>query len=118
MQFAFFFNLDGDAGCDPQPTITSESQGLAALANVTGHELSETRSDPQLNAWYDSSGAENADKGAWTFGGPSVNFSNNTKWKIQGNWSNFAYDNNLAFPNSSGQNGCVDGTNVPGPYTR
>jgi len=118
VQFAFFFNLDGDAGCDPQSTITSESQGLAALANVTGHELSETRSDPQLNAWYDSSGAENADKCAWTFGGPSVNFSNNTKWKIQGNWSNFAYDNNLGFPNSSGQNGCVDGTNVPGPYTR
>src|SRR5439155_25627026 len=66
----------------------------------------------------DSSGAENADKCAWTFGGPYVSFSNGTRWKIQGNWSNFSYDNNLGNPNSSGQNGCVDGTNVPGPFTR
>jgi len=118
VEFAFFFNLDGDPGCDPQFTITTESQGLAALANVTGHELSEARSDPELNAWYDSSGAENSDKCAWTFGGPFVTFSNRTKWKIQGNWSNYAYDHNTGYPNSSGQNGCVDGTNVPGPYTR
>jgi len=118
VQFAFFFSLDGDPGCDPQSTVSSESQGLAALANVTGHELSEARSDPQLNAWYDSSGAENADKCAWTFGGPYVSFSNGTRWKIQGNWSNYAFDNNLGYPNSSGQNGCVDGTNVPGPFTR
>src|SRR5436309_1646877 len=46
VQFAFFFNLDGDAGCDPQDTQTGHSQGLAALVNVTGHELSEARSDP------------------------------------------------------------------------
>ena len=46
VQFAFFFNLDGDAGCDPQDTQTGHSQGLAALANVTAHELSEARSDP------------------------------------------------------------------------
>jgi hypothetical protein len=118
VEFAFFFSLDGDPGCDPQSTITSESQGLAALANVTGHELSEARTDPSLNAWYDSSGAENADKCAWTFGGSSVTFSNRTKWKIQGNWSNYAYDHNTGYPNSGGENGCVDGTNVPGPYTR
>ena len=115
IQFAFFFNLDGDPGCDPQSTITTQSQGLAALANVSGHELSEARNDPRLNAWYDSSGAENADKCSWTFGGPYVSFGN-TRWKIQGNWSNFAYDNNLGYPNRSGQNGCVDGTNVPGSF--
>src|SRR5207249_8143507 len=80
VQFAFFFNLDGDSGCDPQDSISSQSQGLAALANVTGHELSEARNDPRLDAWYDSSGAENADKCSWTFGGPSVAFSNGTNW--------------------------------------
>ena len=42
VEFGFFFDLDGDAGCDPQSTVSGESQGLAALANVTGHELSET----------------------------------------------------------------------------
>ena len=67
MQFAFFFNLDGDLGCDPQSTITTESQGLAALANVSGHELSEARADPRGSGWYDSSGQENGDKCAWTF---------------------------------------------------
>ena len=110
VQFAFFFNLDGDPGCDPQSTITSYSQGLAALANVSGHELSEARTDPRGNAWYDSSGNENADKCAWSFGSTFVNFpSNNTNWKIQGNWSNYAYTNNLGYPNRSGQNGCIDG---------
>lgn len=118
VQFAFFFNLDGDAGCDPQSNVAGESQGLAALANVTGHELSETRTDPRLNAWYDASGAENADKCAWSFGGPFVTFSNGTKWKIQGNWSNYDFDHSTGYANSSGENGCADGTNFPGPYTR
>ncbi|PYX93788.1 MAG: hypothetical protein DMG71_14210 [Acidobacteria bacterium] len=118
VQFAFFFNLDGDAGCDPGSNVAGESQGLAALANVTGHELSETRTDPRLNAWYDSSGAENADKCAWSFVGPFVTFSNGTKWKIQGNWSNYDYDHDTGYANLSGEKGCADGTNVPGPYTK
>ena len=51
VQFGFFFNLDGDPGCDPQaPTDLGHSQGLSALANVSGHELSEMLTDPQLNA--------------------------------------------------------------------
>jgi hypothetical protein len=110
VQFAFFFNLDGDPGCDPADTTTGHSQGLAALANVSGHELSEARSDPaNPGAWYDSSGAENGDKCAWTFNVPSVPFSNGTKWKIQGEWSNAAYTAGTGYPNSSGQRGCLDG---------
>src|SRR5436190_2234674 len=31
VQFAFFFNLDGDPGCDPGDTSGLHSQGLAAL---------------------------------------------------------------------------------------
>jgi hypothetical protein len=111
IQFGFFFNLDGDAGCDPQDTSGQHSQGLAALANVSGHELSEARTDPQLNAWYDSSGEENADKCAWTFGTPLLTFSNQAKWKIQGNWSNAAYSAGKGYANSSGQKGCIDGGN-------
>ena len=110
LQFAFFFNLDGDPGCDPQDTTTGHSQGLAAIANVSGHELSEARSDPASpGAWYDSSGAENGDKCAWTFNVPSVTFSNNTKWRIQGEWSNAAYTAGTGYPNGSGQRGCLDG---------
>ncbi len=110
VQFAFFFNLDGDPGCDPQDTSGSHSQGLAALSNVSGHELSEARTDPASpGAWYDSRGAENGDKCAWTFNVPLVPFSNGVSWKIQGEWSNAAYSAGTGYANSSGQKGCIDG---------
>jgi len=109
VQFAFFFNLDGDAGCDPQDTRTVHSQGLAALANVSAHELSEARTDPRNGGWYDSSGAENGDKCSWTFNVPFVTFSNGSTWKVQGEWSNNAYTSGTGYPNNSGQNGCLDG---------
>jgi len=113
IQFALFFNLDGDAGCDPgSPTGSfqsggsthTNSQGLAAVANVSGHELSEMLTDPRLNAWYDSSGAENADKCAWTFGSSLLSFTNGSRWKIQGNWSNTAYSGNTGYTR-----GCING---------
>jgi hypothetical protein len=134
VQFAFFWKLDGDSGCDPRSTLAGQSEGLAALANVSGHELSETRSDPHGDAWYAASGEENGDECAWTFGGDFVVFNppsgtnpNFVDWKIQGNWSNEANDGTS--PNGLGyatpQNGfgvagtgCVDGTNYPGPYTK
>src|SRR6266481_712694 len=109
IQFAFFWNLDGDPGCDPQDTQTGHSQGLAALANVSAHELSEARSDPSNGGWYDGSGQENGDKCAWTFNVPFVTFSNGTIWKAQGEWSNAAYTAGTGYPNSSGQHGCLDG---------
>jgi hypothetical protein len=110
VQFAFFFKLDGDAGCDPGDTSGLHSQGLAALSNVSGHELSEARTDPaNPGAWYDASGSENGDKCAWTFGAPLVTFSNGTQWKIQGEWSNAAYNARTGYPNSSGQQGCLSG---------
>lgn len=109
VQFAFFWKLDGDAGCDPQSTVANESQGLKALANVSGHELSEARTDPRGAGWFDSSGAENGDKCAWTYGAPYVTFKNGTNWKIQGEWSNKAYNAGTGYANSSGQKGCLSG---------
>jgi hypothetical protein len=111
VQFAFFYNLDGDAGCDPEDSSGLHSQGMAALANVSGHELSEALTDPHLNAWYDANGQENADKCAWAFGTPLLKFANRSQWKIQGNWSNAAFDADTGYPNRSGQNGCIDGGN-------
>ncbi len=102
VEFGFFFNLDGDPGCDPQsPGSTGHSQGLAALGNVTGHELSEMLTDPQLNAWFDRQGAENADKCAWTFNGLVTIGSQS--WKIQGNWSNAAANARTGYANV----GCI-----------
>jgi hypothetical protein len=96
VEFGFFFNLDGDPGCDPgAPTNLGHSQGLSALANVSGHELSEMLTDPQLNAWYDRQGSENADKCAWTFNGLVTIGSQS--WMIQGNWSNAAASTNSGY---------------------
>lgn len=111
VQFAFFFNLDGDSGCDPVDNQTGHSQGLAALANVTAHEIAEARTDPATpGAWYDSQGEENGDKCAWTFAVPFVMFSDGSKWKLQGEWSNAAYDGGTGYANSSGQRGCLSGS--------
>ena len=110
VQFAFFFNLDGDPGCDPGDGSGLHSEGLAALANVSGHEISEARTDPRLNAWMDRSGSENADKCAWSFGTPLLTFSN-SQWKIQGNWSNQAYNAQTGYRNLYGHKGCIDGGN-------
>jgi hypothetical protein len=110
IQFAFFWKLDGDAGCDPADTSGLHSQGLAALANVTGHELAEAMSDPASpGAWYDGSGAENGDKCAWTWGGPLATFTNGSQWKVQGEWSNAAFTAGTGYANSSGQKGCLGG---------
>ena len=109
VQFAFFWNLDGDPGCDPQDSSGLHSQGLAALANVSAHELSEARTDPVGTGWFDANGEENGDKCSWTFNVPLVTFSDRNKWKVQGEWSNAAYNAGTGYPNSSGQNGCLDG---------
>jgi len=102
VQFGFFFNLDGDTGCDPNSGVTAYSQGVAALVNVSGHELSEVATDPHGSAWYDNSGNENADKCAWTFLG-NVNFGT-TSWKIQSNFANNSYNSSAGSPR-----GCVNG---------
>ncbi|MDQ6829985.1 MAG: hypothetical protein M3081_14085, partial [Gemmatimonadota bacterium] len=70
VQVAYMPNIDGVAGCDPGSPYNGHSQGLAAVANVTAHELSETITDPRGAGWFDSSGAENGDKCAWSFAPP------------------------------------------------
>lgn len=87
VEFAFFFSLSNDPGCSPD--YPNASPQLEALGNVSGHEWSEMETDPQLNAWYDQQGNENADKCAWQFSG-TQHFTNGSTWTIQGNWSNAA----------------------------
>jgi hypothetical protein len=54
--------------CGAQITGPNGNSGADAMASIIAHELEEETTDPDLNAWYDKSGAENADKCAWTFG--------------------------------------------------
>jgi hypothetical protein len=47
------------------PNNNVEADGMAS---IIAHELTETTSDPELDAWFDDAGLENADKCAWNFG--------------------------------------------------
>jgi hypothetical protein len=42
--------------------------GADGMASIISHELEEAVTDPDLSAWADPFGQENADKCAWTFG--------------------------------------------------
>jgi hypothetical protein len=103
VQVAYMPNIDGVAGCNPDDTTTGHSEGLAAVANVTSHELQESITDPRGTGWFDSSGGENGDKCAWTFSG-FVTLGNGSVWKLQQEWSNEAYTEGTGSPR-----GCIQG---------
>ncbi len=79
--------LNGSPNNDP--TADAEVSPLA-------HEIEETNTDEDLNAWYDNSGNENADKCAWNFGatyttpnGSTANMTIGGKdFLVQQNWVN------------------------------
>jgi hypothetical protein len=56
------------SSCAAQSVSPNGNAGVDGAISVLSHELEEATTDPDLNAWYDSSGGENADKCAWTFG--------------------------------------------------
>ena len=67
-----------------------------AMISIIAHELEESVTDPQLTAWYDPAGNENADKCAWNFGATTT-LANSAKYNmtmngrrylIQQNWLN------------------------------
>ncbi len=82
--------------CAAQSTSPNGNAGADAMASIVSHELEEAVTDPQLNAWFDSRGFENADKCAWTFGATSVASNgsrynmvlNGVQYLIQRNWVN------------------------------
>jgi Phosphate-induced protein 1 conserved region len=82
--------------CEVQTTGPNGSTGADGMASVIAHELEEAATDPQLNAWYDRRGYENADKCAWTFGatytaanGALANMTLGSRnFLIQRNWVN------------------------------
>ncbi len=67
--------------CAEQTTSPNGNAGVDAMASVVAHELEESTTDPDVNAWYDSNGAENGDKCAWTFGHNQFQVAN-------GSWAN------------------------------
>ena len=97
IKYAFVGNPGANAACSVQTTLSPNGNvGADAMASVIAHELEETATDPDLNAWFDSRGYENADKCAWTFGtlltAPNGSLYNMTlgglNFLIQRNWLN------------------------------
>ena len=70
IQYAFVGNPAPSqmSGCAQQTVSPNANPGADAMANIVAHELEESVTDPGGDAWSDSSGNENADKCAWTFG--------------------------------------------------
>ncbi len=82
--------------CAIQTISPNGNAGADGMVSVVAHELEEAVTDPNLNAWYDRRGEENADKCAWTFGnsystanGASANMNlGGMDYMIQRNWVN------------------------------
>lgn len=97
IKYAFVGNPDRcPSACSAQTTSPNGNAGADGMASIIGHELEEAVTDPDLNAWYDSQGMENADKCAWKFGtiyttanGAQANMTiGGVNYLIQQNWVN------------------------------
>jgi hypothetical protein len=94
VKYAFVGNPDRcPNACEWQTTSPNGNAGADGMASIIGHELSEATTDPNLNAWYDSRGEENADKCAWTFGSTSK-ASNGSVYNVTLGSSNFLIQQN------------------------
>ncbi len=98
IKYAFIGNPDRcPSACEAQQgNSPNGNPGADAMASIIAHELEEAATDPELNAWYDRRGYENADKCAWTFGttytAPNGTVANmhlgSRDYLIQQNWVN------------------------------
>lgn len=87
------------SACAAQSTASPNANPAAdAMISVIAHEIAEAATDPLGTAWYDATGAENADKCSWTYGATSV-ASNGSRYNltlggvnylVQQNWKNLA----------------------------
>ena len=101
LKYAFIGNVDKcQNGCEAQITGPNSPAagvgGIDGIANVLTHETEEAITDPDLNAWFDASGNEDADKCNFKFGpvqtAPNGSKFNQTfgghNWLFQMEWEN------------------------------
>jgi len=68
-KYSFVGDPGNNGACNVQTSVSPNGDvGADAMVSVIAHEMEEAATDPNLNAWYDNRGYENADKCAWTFG--------------------------------------------------
>ena len=69
IKFGFIGNPDAcPAACEAQTTSPNGNPGADGMASIIAHELDESVSDPDLNAWANTGIEENGDLCAWNFG--------------------------------------------------
>ena len=88
------------SACAAQTTGPNGNAGVDGMVSVIAHELEETNTDPNPSSgWADSSGSENGDKCAWTFGanlqGPTNAQYNMTLPTLSGGSRNYLVQRNL-----------------------
>ena len=97
IKYAFVGNPDRcPSACEQQTISPNGNSGADGMVSIVAHELEEAVSDPDLNAWFDTRGQENADKCAWTFGttyttsnGSQANMNlGGHDYLVQQNWVN------------------------------
>ncbi|MGR9000528.1 MAG: hypothetical protein ACU88J_15985 [Gammaproteobacteria bacterium] len=97
IKYSFVGNPDRcPSSCTAQTVGPNGNAGADGMVSIIAHELEEAVTDPDLNAWYDRRGYENADKCAWKFGatyttanGSKANMNlNGRDYLIQQNWVN------------------------------
>ncbi len=82
IKYAFVGNPDRcPSACEAQTTSPNNDSGADGMASIFAHELEEATTDPDLNAWYSSTGSENGDLCAWTFGTEST-AANGSKYNM------------------------------------
>ena len=77
LKYAFIGNVDKcQSGCEIQSTGPNSPAagvgGADGMSNVITHETEEAITDPDLNAWFDASGNEDADKCNFKFGPTTI----------------------------------------------
>lgn len=97
LKYAFVGNPDRcPSACAAQTVSPNGDAAADAMANAIAQELTKAVTDPELDAWYDERGRENADRCAWQFGttyaapnGARANVKLGARhYLLQQNWSN------------------------------
>lgn len=107
IKYSFVGDASASLGNCAGQTASSPNNNPAvdAMISVIQHELEETATDPQLNAWYDTRGYENSDKCAWNFGTTST-AGNGSKYNVSVGGYNYLVQMNWV---NAGSGGCLIG---------
>ena len=90
------YQTDAGGSCGENDENSGANGTLDGISIVEGHELAESITDPELNAWFDASGNEVADKCEW-YDVSDITTSKGT-FAVQPLWSNALNECSLGVP--------------------